>query len=368
MRIAYDHQIFDSQKYGGVSRYFYELAKGISQKRQYQAAVIAPVYVNRYLAHRPHSLRVIGVPMPPIRRVGAYRAINSLFMRCLLARFDPDVVHETYYSTRRLAPRKSRIVLTIFDMIHEKFSQEFPPPDQTSHAKAVAAARADHIICISRNTQRDVIDILGVPQEKTSVVYLGGSLNMRADRMTLRLEKPFLLYVGHRGGYKNFARLLRAYARSPLLRRECLLICFGGGEFTHEELRLISEHNVQTENVRHMSGSDDLLATLYASAAAFVYPSLHEGFGMPPLEAMSMGCPVVCSNTSSLPEVVGGAAELFNPLEEDDIAAAIERVVTSEERRQTLIASGRDRRGTFSWQRCVEETMAIYENRLGERR
>jgi len=366
MRIAYDHQIFDSQPYGGISRYFYELANGISLKLQHQAAVIAPVYVNRYLKHRPQSLHVIGVPVPSIRRGGrAYRTINSLLMGCFLAKFDPAIVHETYYSTKRLAPKTSRIVLTIFDMIHEKFSQEFPRLDRTSHSKAVAAARADHIICISKSTQRDVVDILGVPQAKTSVVYLGSSLNMRTDKTKFTSKKPFLLYVGFRRGYKNFSALLRAYARSPLLRREFLLICFGGGEFTDSELRLISEQKVQKENVRYMAGNDDLLAMLYASAAALVYPSLYEGFGMPPLEAMSMGCPVICSDTSSLPEVVGESAEFFNPLEEDDLAAAIERVVTSDERRQTLIAGGRDRYAKFSWQRCVEETMAIYESQLG---
>jgi glycosyltransferase involved in cell wall biosynthesis len=183
--------------------------------------------------------------------------------------------------------------------------------------------------------------------------------------MKFSLEKPFLLYVGYRGGYKNFAALLRAYARSPLLRREFLVVCFGGGRFKERELRQISEQNVQRDNVRYLSGSDDLLAALYAAAAALVYPSLYEGFGMPPLEAMSMGCPVVCSNASSLPEVVGEAAEFFDPLREDDLVAAIERVVTSDERRQALVASGRDKCAMFSWQRCVEETMAIYENRLG---
>jgi glycosyltransferase involved in cell wall biosynthesis len=366
MRIAYDYQIFGRQQYGGISRYFYELAKGISLKRQHQVAVIAALHVNRYLEHRPDTLRVTGVSMPSIRKVRAvYRAIDSLCMKHLLARFDPAIVHETYYSTRRFAPMTSRVVLTIFDMIHEKFGQSFSRFDRTRQAKAAAAARADHIICISRSTQQDVIDILGVPQERTSVVYLGSSLEAPADEARFRLEKPFLLYVGDRGGYKNFAALLRTYSRSQLLSREFQLLCFGGGEFTRAELRLMTEHNVPRQSVRYMSGSDACLAVLYASAAALVYPSLYEGFGMPLLEAMSVGCPVVCSNTSSLPEVAGEAAELFDPLEEDDMAAAIERVVTSGDRRQTLVASGRDRSAMFSWRRCVEETMSIYEDRLG---
>jgi len=366
MRIAYDHQVFGFQQYGGISRYYYELAKGVSLDRRFRAAVIAPVYVNRYLTQHPESLRVVGVPVQWIPGAGRItRRVNALFAKRLLARFDPAIVHETYYSIERSAPAKSKVVLTIYDMIHEKFSHEFPHLDLTSRAKVAAAARADHIVCISKNTQRDVIDMLRVPPEKTSVVYLGCSLMPHPGGRKVTFDKPFLLYVGYRAGYKNFRALLRAYARSPLLGREFLLICFGGGTFRDDELRQMEELGLQRQNVRYVSGGDDLLAELYASAAALVYPSLYEGFGMPPLEAMSMGCPVVCSNAASLPEVVGEAAELFNPIEEDDIAAAIERVVASKERRRALVARGEDRSAMFSWQRCVAETATIYEERLG---
>jgi len=102
------------------------------------------------------------------------------------------------------------------------------------------------------------------------------------------------------------------------------------------------------------------MAHLYATAAAFVYPSIYEGFGIPPLEAMSVGCPVICSNSSSLPEVVGDAAELFDPLDEEQLRRAMERVVTSEGLRKELIARGRQRCTAFSWERCTQETLAIY--------
>ena len=102
------------------------------------------------------------------------------------------------------------------------------------------------------------------------------------------------------------------------------------------------------------------MAELYATATAFVYPSVYEGFGIPPLEAMSVGCPVICSNSSSLPEVVGNAAELFDPIDVEQLKGAMERVVSSEDLRRDLIARGRLRCAAFSWERCTEETLAIY--------
>jgi glycosyltransferase involved in cell wall biosynthesis len=109
-----------------------------------------------------------------------------------------------------------------------------------------------------------------------------------------------------------------------------------------------------------MSGTDDVLVGLYGSAGAFVYPSLYEGFGIPLLEAMSLGCPVVCSNTSSLPEVVGDAAELFDPYDESAMRDAIERVVSNPEYATSLIEKGRRRASLFSWEKCARETFNIY--------
>ncbi len=165
-----------------------------------------------------------------------------------------------------------------------------------------------------------------------------------------REGRPFLLYVGLREGYKNFHRLLAAYSRSQLLKRDFDLVCFGGGALGGEERSRARDLGVPTARLRYVSGGDEALAQLYASAAALVYPSVYEGFGIPPLEAMSVGCPVICSNSSSLPEVVGDAAELFDPLDEDQIRSAMERVVMSEGLRKDLSERGRRRCALFSWQ------------------
>jgi glycosyltransferase involved in cell wall biosynthesis len=144
------------------------------------------------------------------------------------------------------------------------------------------------------------------------------------------------------------------------MRREFLLVVFGGNPFGTGELSRIRHLGLSESNVKHISGSNKVLASLYKRASAFVYPSFYEGFGIPPLEAMSFDCPVACSNTSSLPEVVGDAALLFDPEDTDAIRTSIENVLTSPEIRATLISRGRERIKRFSWDRCASETVKIY--------
>ena len=181
---------------------------------------------------------------------------------------------------------------------------------------------------------------------------------------TLDNRKPYLFYVGDRHGYKNFEGLLEAYTSSGLLRNNFNLVCFGGGRFTAEQKQLISEHGLSYQQVTQVIGNDVELARHYQQAAAFVYPSLYEGFGIPLLEAMTLDCPVVCSNTSSIPEVVGNAGEYFDPNNPEEIAFAIERVVGSSSHRSELINLGRDRCAQFSWKKCAEETLHIYRSIL----
>lgn len=370
MKIAYDSQIFCAQEYGGISRYFCEIASRLAQAPGLDVSIEAPLYVNNYLQNLSTGI-VKGFRGP---RVDQFKSIYPrLFLRgagmflgdlSLLAKF-PNVVHETYYFAYPLGPRRARRVLTIHDMIHERFPSNFPLGDKTTRHKAVAAQRADHVICISESTRRDVIELLGLPPEKTSVIHHGFDLMTGGEELTNEgriTDGPFLLYVGNRGGYKNFLRLLEAYSSSLQLRVGFKLVCFGGGELSAEEQQRIVRLGLANGQVIQLSGSDQLLSRLYGRASAFVYPSLYEGFGIPPLEAMSHDCPVVCGMTSSIPEVVGDGAEYFDPADVDSIRLAIERVVGSENLCKTLIKKGRARLGYFSWDRCAEETLYVYRS------
>jgi glycosyltransferase involved in cell wall biosynthesis len=193
-------------------------------------------------------------------------------------------------------------------------------------------------------------------------VHLANSLVVK-PRCAPSLEGPFILYVGQRCPHKNFPVLLNAYCHSPGVHREFGLVCFGGEPFTKEEKQLLARHGLQ-QRACQVSGTDEELAGHYSRASLLVYPSLYEGFGLPLLEAMHYGCPVVASRTASLPEVGGDAAAYFDPSSEDDLAAAMARVLSDAALRMRMIDKGYGREKQFSWDTCASQTLALYKSLL----
>lgn len=364
MKIAYDAQIFYEQGYGGVSRYICELASRIGALEDFQVSITAPMHINAYLEHLPKHL-VSGFRLPAVQQMPlSVRGVGMLLGDLMLRARAPELIHETYYFPYRFGPRRARRVLTIHDMIHEKLPAYFVAGDRTPRFKLMAVQRADHVICVSQRTRQDLIEIHGTDPDKVSVVHHGFGL-LTGGATTLRpaaasLAEPFLLYVGPRGGYKNFFGLLRAYAGSKMLRAQCKLVCFGGGGLTQPERETIGTLGLPEGRLVQVGGGDQVLAHLYRSALAFIYPSLYEGFGIPPLEAMSYDCPVVCSNGGSIPEVVGEAGAYFEANHVEGMRQAIESIVESGTLRHALVAKGRQRLKLFSWDRCARETAAIY--------
>jgi glycosyltransferase involved in cell wall biosynthesis len=368
----FDSQIFYSQRFGGISRYFVSLVSELGKMENVVPLIVAPFHFNDYLERLP-KLAVYGKKVPWLQhaKFAAYAA-SALPSSIVRRRFQPDILHHTYYyPVRRVAP--TRQIVTVYDLIHEQFPANLSASSSIARWKAACVAGADHVICISENTRRDVLNTYGIDEDRVSVTYLGyDPLDMllsnespRAFRIRIFGEDiPYLLYVGIRVGYKNFDGLLSAYASSAWLRKNFYFLCFGGGDFTHSERLAISRADV-TERVRYVGGSDAILASCYAHAAVFVYPSLYEGFGLPPLEAMSLDCPVACSGTSSLPEVVGDAAMIFDPAHPDSIRVALETVLGSPSLAAALIDRGRVRRVKFSWKECAEKTVDIYRAVLG---
>lgn len=380
MRIAYDHQIFSLQKTGGIARYFCRLAEQLSQTHQLvgmtenvEVGIFAPFYRNQYLSHLPLGIvhgKQVNDYLP--KTAGLMVGVNGWLGRNKISQWHPDLVHETYFSKTRSATQKTPVVLTVFDMISEHGGKpsERNPAIQTLAKmrisdKYAAVERADHVICISEHTRKDLIALFGTPENKVSVVYLGCDglpQNQKRVSDTQKEQRPYLLYVGLRSGYKNFTDLLHAIAISTRLKDTFDLMAFGGGPLTQSEQALIKELGFNPGQVRQHGGDDHALAESYQQAAALVYPSTYEGFGLPPIEAMSQQCPVICSDISSIPEIVGDAGEYFDPRQTESIAEAIERVVFSPERTSDLITKGIERAKLFTWNRCAEQHLSVYQS------
>jgi glycosyltransferase involved in cell wall biosynthesis len=358
MKIIFDAQIFRQQRYGGISRYFCELATLLSQTPGVTARVIAPNHDNEYLRHMPPGAllgwtQAQGGPLGGVSRLGA-----RLLVRGAMAAVRPDVLHETYYADSWATPKNTVRIMTLHDMIHERFPAQFGQHDTTARDKRLAIARADHIICVSDATRRDAMEILGVPAAKMTVIHHGARLQAAGEAAVVQ-GAPYLLYVGHRGGYKNFMGLLAAVGASEMLK-QLQIVCFGGGPLTPQECERIQALGLDRSRFVMRSGDDQALAALYAGAICFVYPSLYEGFGIPPLEAMSCACPVACSNTSSIPEVVQAAGAYFDPADVYSMRQTLESVVSSPARQAQLRASGIAQAEKYSWDRCAAETLALY--------
>ncbi len=368
MKVDFDTQIFAAQEFGGISRYFASVAQAMRDDFDVNARIVAPLHFNAYLQALPKRYwmgRHIARPAQLSSLVRLASMGLSVPVHCARK---ADILHETYYFPLAMPSMARRRVVTVYDMIHEKRPESFPARDPIREWKRKTVARADHVLCISEYTRKDLLDIYNLPPERVSVVYLGYDSLERlldaepASAFRLRVlgsDEPYILFVGQRGGYKNFSGLIKAYASSVWLRQNFKLLSFGGGGLSETERAEIQSLGLEGR-VLQSGGSDAELARCYRHAALFVYPSAYEGFGIPPLEAMSLDCPLACSNATSIPEVAGDAAEYFEPDDLDSIRTAMERVLGSAEASQYLLARGRIQRDRFSWRKCAEETLGVY--------
>lgn len=380
MRILYDHKIFELQQYGGVSRYFCEIVSTFPSDIISQISVL---YSNNYYLsqkrlvnispirnYREEFLKGIefrgkGRLFNLIKSLNKYKypdpyRTNQKYTESLLKGKNFDLFHPTLYDPYFLDHLDNKpFVITIHDMIHELYPEFIHKDDLSAFWKKRLVEKASHIIAVSQNTKNDIIRILQVPEEKITVVHHGAPPGRRLAGTGS--SKSYILYVGERHGYKNFLFFVTAVA-SVLKSYNLKLVCTGPS-FNEIEKRLFRESGIQN-NVIHFSPDDIELEKLYSDAAAFVYPSLYEGFGLPILEAFRFECPVLLSRTPVFEEVAGKAALYFNPKSIDEISLQLRRIISEKDTRQKLVELGREQIKLFSWTESAQKTLEVYNKVL----
>ena len=362
LTVLYDYQHFSEQKYGGISRYFANIMTEIEARDDIKYKLAAVRSKNYYIRDVPLLLNNRTGDFFLKGKVKREIKWNSLYSKYLLKENDFDVFHPTYYHPYFLNYIKKPFVVTVHDMIHEKYPEVFNKHDMPVAAfKKQIVAKASKVIAISQSTKNDLIDILHVPEEKIEVIHHGIRLQeFKSVPLALDIPKDFILYVGDRNPYKNFNRFAEAMGEIMNKYKDVFLVCTGGARFTLDEVKLLTKLNIIHRCFR-INVTDIELNALYQHALAFVFPSLYEGFGLPVLEAFQNNCPVIASNTSSLPEVCSDAAAYFNPNDTSAIAGAIDEVLNNTELKISLIKRGQERLMQFSIGNCINKTIELYK-------
>ena len=298
-----------------------------------------------------------------------------------LRRLQTDIFHGLDHVGIPLIGKTGKYVVTIHDLIPLLLPQTFTPRHRMVVRTALAQVRrkADLVIVPSHAVKRDVVQHLGLGEDRVVVTYHGCEprFHPAADEAAFRavttkygLPSRYVLAVGTLEPRKNLATLLRAFAclqRTSKINPDLRLTLAGGRGWLDEPI-FQTIRSLGLEKVVCVPGfiDDDDLPAVYRGASLFVFPSLYEGFGLPLLEAMACGVPVITSNTSSMPEVVGGAAILVDPHDVDEMAAAITRVLSDEALRDRMRGEGIARAGQFSWKTAARQTLNAYAS-LGQR-
>ena len=266
-------------------------------------------------------------------------------------------LHIYHSSDWTQAPSKAKIIAPIYDMVVYKYPE-------TSHPSIVATQKrrmewvkreADIVVTISESSKRDINEILGIPLEKIKVIYPSISDEFKSLK-SLKVQKSYFLAVGTREPRKNFNRLIEAFNKANLKDTELWIV--GKPRWGKENL---------SNNIKVLGFVDQSkMPELYANAKAFVYPSLYEGFGIPILEAMACGCPVITSNVSSMPEAGGEAAIYVDPLSVDDISKKLKFVMDSGST-AGMTKKGLEQVERFSWEKSAQEMIKIYEELYSSR-
>lgn len=375
----------DARLYGpsgkGLGRYIQEITD----------RVVSLDKDNQYIIFlSPHSVGDCQINQENVEKVVMterwYTLAEQLAWPKLIRRHRLDLLHVPHFNAPLICP--CRLVITIHDLILTKF-----PSRRASTLSPIvywlknlayrlvisrAVKQAKVILTVSEFTKRDIIEQLAVPASKIVVTYNGVAdfSQRRADKkladkqvlLSYNIKQPYLLYVGNAYPHKNLEWLIRLFKIWSVNHQDFSLVLVGGHDYFYQRLAKLvaSLWSGQTKAPVILPGfvPDEQLAVLYRSAALYIFPSRYEGFGLPALEAMSYGCPVVSSNSSCLPEIFGQAAVYFADNQMDSAIMAIDQLLNNPSQRQQIVQRGFEQIKLYSWATCAEQTLAIYRQLL----
>lgn len=376
MKVLYDYQAFDMQRHGGVSNCFVKLVENMPSDIDWTIGVRETDNIH---LQGSHLMKVESMKDPSntfICRKHFYgqgimydwysRAFptrtshgrNRLYSIEELKNGEFDVFHPTFFDNYFLPYLNGKpFVLTIHDMISELYYSKWN--SQVVNKRRLARTAA-HIIAVSEKTKSDIMDLLGVPEDKISVIYHGAP-----DAICVGDEKPlihqrYLLYVGDRDGYKNFIPMMKELV--PILRKygDINVVCTGKA-FSKEEIRFFDDNSIGDRMI-HIRPDDKGMVNLYQHALCFIYPSLYEGFGIPILEAYQADCPVLLNDASCFPEIAGDAALYFTLNDENsNLNKIVEQFLqmTGSEIK-SLLDKQKQRLTCFSWHESALKLSSLY--------
>ncbi len=356
MKIVYYGSIFFQQKYGGISRYYYNLAKSLIEK-DVNFKIVSSLYKNNLLKSLSKNYKK-GFYLPRYPDLKVIKHLFRISNKLYIDKIKPSILHDTYYS-EKINDFKTIKIITVYDLIHEKFPNLYGNVEN----KKKYLQNYDLIICISETTKRDLINFYDISEKKIKVIYLSGDHILSAKSVKDYPKpsyKPFLLYVGSREKYKDFPTLLKAFGNSKKIKKDFNLICFGGGKFSTVENSYFKKFDIK-DNIFQINGDDETLNYLYTNCRLFISTSIYEGFGIPILEAMNCNCPTILSDCDTHKEVAKTNAIYFEKENIDELKNVLEDNAYDDINLNEISLNGKNHSKTFSWDKCALQTLNAYK-------
>lgn len=363
------------RKRTGVNNYLYNLIKNMIINGK--ADEISLIHYERSDDPIYSQVNDIIIPEKPLKltsALGIPQAVKNA---------DIDILHIPVHWYNQVTPfvfnRKIKKVLTVHDLTPILFPEMHTRETNLTWRSSLKFIknRTNVMICVSESTKNDCIKLLNIPEKRLRVIPLSADEQYKPLKnknqihedlkQEYNIDFPFILFVGTLEKRKNVPTLLKSFYKLKKSNVDHKLVVVGGKGWKYTKIfDLIEELNLKNEVIFTDYVSDEDLVKLYNAADLFVYPSLYEGFGLPPLEAMACACPVITSNTSSLPEVVGDAGIMIDPNDVDSLTESMLKILTDNQLREEMSRKSLERAKMFSWKKTARETWKVYEDVLND--